>query len=116
MSTHLVKLKKLKALHDYILVTDMNFDTVTRSSGIIIQSLDKKIEGVHPRWGKVYEVGPDQKDVRPGQYVLVKHGRWTRGVDIQDDQGQRVLRRIDNDDILVVSDTPHEDEIINSGI
>ena len=94
----------------------MNFDMRTSLSGIIILSGDGKLEGIHARWAKVYAVGPKQQDVRVGQYVCVKHGRWTRGLEIQDDEGEKTIRRIDNDDILLVSDVPMQDESIGDNM
>jgi hypothetical protein len=110
------KINKIRALQDHVLVTDMNFDQRVTSSGIIIQNTDGKLEGIHARWGRVYAIGNKQKDVKVGQYVLVKHGRWTRGIEIEDTEGEHTLRRIDHNDILLVRDTPTVDEIIGRGL
>lgn len=110
------KIKSIRPLHDHVLVTDMNFKERVTSSGIIIQSTDGKLEGIHARWGRVYAVGKDQKDVQAGQYILVKHGRWTRGTLVEDSQGERTLRRVDKDDILLVSNEPMQDESLGQGI
>ena len=104
------KIKSIRPIHDHVLVTDMNFKERTTKSGIIIQSTDGKLEGIYARWGKVYAIGKDQKDVQPGQYILVKHGRWTRGTLIEDAEGEKIIRRIDTADILLVSDEPVLDE------
>ena len=106
------KIKSIRALHDHIIVADMNFDQKISHGGIIIPGSDGKLEGIHARWGRVYAVGPDQQDVRVGQYVCVSHGRWTRGLEIEDSNGNKTIRRIDNDDILLVSDEPMQDEIV----
>lgn len=110
------KIKSFKALQNYVIVTDMNFKEKVSHGGIIIQSTDGKLEGIHARWGRVYAVGDKQQDVRPGQYVLVKHGRWTRGTTIEDVEGEKVIRRIDAADILLVSDEPMQDETIGRGM
>ena len=110
------KIKSIRALHDHVLVTDMNFKDRVTSSGIIIQSTDGKLEGIHARWARVYAVGKDQKDVKPGQYILIKHGRWTRGTLIEDTEGEKTLRRVDNADILLVSDEPMQDETLGRGL
>jgi len=110
------KIKSIRAISDHVLVTDMNFDEKITHSGIIIPNSDGKLEGVHPRWGRVYAIGKDQKDIQIGQYVLVKHGRWTRGVDINDGEDVKTLRRIDTNDILLVSNEPMEDETIGEGL
>jgi hypothetical protein len=41
---------------------------------------------------------------------MVAHGRWTRGIDIEDENGPTTIRRIDPKDILLVSDIPMVDE------
>ena len=110
-----VEVKNLRPIRDHVLVTEMNFDQKLTSFGIIIQKLDMKSEGIHPRWGKVYAVGPEQKDVKVGQYIMVAHGRWTRGIKIKDNTGEHVVRRVDNNDILLVSDEPVVDDNIGQG-
>lgn len=105
-----IKLTTLRPLHDHILVVDMEFKERFTNSGIYIPSDDKTTQGVRPRWGKVYAVGPDQKEIQVGQWVCVSHGRWTRGVSIEDQSGSQMdIRRIDNNDILLVSDTKPND-------
>lgn len=110
------KIKSIKPLHDHVIVCDMNFDQKISHGGIIIPSGDGKLEGIHPRWGRVYAVGPKQQDIRVGQYICVKHGRWTRGAEIEDPTGTHTIRRIDAGDILLVSDTPVQDETIGNGL
>lgn len=112
------KIDSIRALNDHVIVTDMNFDQKISHGGIIIPNGDGKLEGIHARWARVYAVGPKQNDVRPGQYVCVKHGRWTRGLDIEDGEGIKTIRRVDNNDILLVSDDPMTDELVgdNMGI
>ncbi len=110
------RIKSIRAISDHIIVTDMNFDQKISHGGIIIPTGDRKLEGIHARWARVYAIGKDQNDVRVGQYVCVKHGRWTRGLDIEDDQGEKTIRRIDNNDILLVSDDPMVDETVGDNL
>jgi len=111
-----IKVDTFTALNDYVIVRDMNFDEKLSHGGIIILSGDKKLEGIHPRWGEVYAVGKNQQDIKVGQYVCVSHGRWSRGLDIEDDNGEQTIRRIDPKDILLVSDEAMEDEVIGDTI
>ena len=98
----------VSAIKNNVIVSDMTFGE-RQSRGGIIKLIDDGIEsGIHPRWGQVYSIGPDQKDVKVGEGVLVKHGRWTRGIDIIQHGKKRTIRRIDIDDILIVSDEPNE--------
>ena len=106
----------LRALHDTVLVEDMNFSGRTLTSGIILPSDNGKSSGIRPRWGRVYAVGPDHHDVQVGQWICVAHGRWTRGVTIQDPQGQHTIRRIDPRDILLVSDVEPDDDTMSDAV
>lgn len=108
-------MKRLKPIKDFILVTSMNFGERKLSSGLVLLGDDKKSSGIRARWGKVYAIGPDQKDVTPGQWVLVEHGRWTRGVKFEFDTDQYItLRRVDSKAIMLVSDEePKTDDVIS---
>lgn len=105
---HRVERAKIQTFHNNVLVYDMTFDQRTLNSGIILLNDNGKGYGIRPRWGKVYAVGPEQHDVKPDQWIMVAHGRWTRGIKIQDETGEKTLRRIDPNDILMVSDSPEQ--------
>jgi co-chaperonin GroES (HSP10) len=113
-----IKVNVVRPVKDHVIVCDMNFDARTSLSGIWIPSTNGKLEGIHPRWGKVYAVGAEQTEIKVGQWVCIKHGRWTRGLEIEDPSGEKTIRRIDNDDILLISDDPVADEVIadNMGV
>ncbi len=110
------KVKKILPLRDSIIVSDMTFEERISNGGIIILNDDMKSSGIRPRWAKVYAVGPDQKDVKVGQYILISHGRWTRGIKIEDDEGVRTIRKVDNNDILMVSDEPVNDQTMSDKV
>ena len=111
------RIHTLRALNDSVIVADMEFTGRTLSSGIIVHNDNGTTAGIRPRWGQVYAVGAEQQDVGVGQWVCVAHGRWTRGLDIEDDQGVKTIRRIDPADILLVSDTePGTDDTISEAI
>ena len=101
---------KIRAIQKNVLVHNMNFDERTTNGGIVLLKDDMKTIGVRPRWGQVYTVGSEETDVSPGQWVLIAHGRWTRGVKING----ITVHRIDNDDILLVSDEKPVDEQIGN--
>lgn len=111
------KVTSLQPLGDTVLVTEMNFEHRVTSSGIILPSDDGKNSGIRPRWGKVYSIGPQQKDVFVGQWVLIEHGRWTRGINVVDNNGERLtLRKVDNDAIMLVSDIPVIDDTMSDKV
>jgi co-chaperonin GroES (HSP10) len=108
---------QFKPLRDWVIATDMNFENRTLSSGLILLNDNGKSDGIRPRWGRVYAVGPEQTEVQEGQWICVAHGRWTRGVDIEDETGKHVIRRIDHKDILLVSDEePGADDTISEAV
>ena len=98
----------IRPIKDRVLVSDMDFGEQKTAGGIIINSDDGKAHGVKPRWGKVYAVGPEQKDVKVGEWVLIKHGRWTRGIDPIDDvdgvEVKTTIRMVENEAMLATSD------------
>jgi co-chaperonin GroES (HSP10) len=116
MSLEPVKIKALKPLKDYVMVSDMNFQERVTSTGIIIPSDNGKTQGIRPRWAQVYAVGPEQQDVRVGDWICVAHGRWTRGTTIEDSNGVHTVRRIDTNDILLVSDEQPSDDTMSDAI
>lgn len=111
------KIKSLKPLHDTILVRDMNFESRKLASGILLLGDDGKTDGIRPRWAKVYAIGNEQQDVTVGQWILLEHGRWSRGVKIEVDDEEFTIYRADPKAIIFVSDTePVEDEIISTAV
>ena len=99
----------VRAIKDHVLVRDMKFDQRITRGGIIVMNDDGKSEGIRPRWGKVYAVGPEQEDVAVDQWVLVAHGRWTRGIPVEEHGDVVTIRRVDINDILAVSDEQPSD-------
>ena len=96
---------KIIPIRDNVLVTDMNFDQRVSKGGIVLPSDDGKSEGVRHRWSRVWAIGPEQQDVRVGEWILVEHGRWTRGVIVELEDGTDItIRRVDLKGILMVTD------------
>jgi len=110
MSLVTYKANGIQAVSDHILIKNMEFNERLTTGGIIMQSDNGKSEGIRPRWGEVLAVGPKQKDVKVGEWILVKHGRWTRGLKVQVEDEEIDLRRVDPNDILAVSDEQQTDE------
>jgi hypothetical protein len=110
------KIQNFRALKDWVVVQDMQFDQRITTSGIILLNDNGKGNGIRPRWGRVYAVGPEQTSVQPGQWICVSHGRWTRGVEVEDQTGETTLRKIDPKDILLVSDEQPEDDTMSDAL
>jgi len=112
------KVDKLKFFKDHIIVSDMKFDERVTTGGIILMDDDKKSSGIRPRWAKIYGLGPDQTDpqLEIGKWILISHGRWTRGITVETPSGKQTLRKVDPNDILLVSDEPMEDETMSDKV
>ena len=95
---------EIKPLRDSIIVTDMSFESRQLSSGIVLLGDDGKTDGIRPRWARVYAIGPEQQEVSVGQWILVEHGRWSRGVKVIKNGEEIVIRRADPAAIIFVSD------------
>lgn len=104
-------------LGDNIIVKDMKFDGRITSTGIILPGDDGKDSGIRPRWAEVYAVGPEQRDVKVGQWVLISHGRWTRGIDLELENGEKLtIRKIDIKEMLLISDEPVSDDTMSDKV
>lgn len=93
----------IRPIHDRVIVRQMHFGEMVTKSGLILGSDDGKEHGIKPRWGKVYAKGHENKDeFNVGDWVLVEHGRWTRGFNMQlpDEDEVAVLRTVDASGIL----------------
>jgi co-chaperonin GroES (HSP10) len=113
---HRISQTQLRPLNNSVVVADMVFDERITSGGIVLLNDNGKGTGIRPRWAQVYAVGPEQKDVVVGQWICVAHGRWTRGIDIEDESGARTLRRIDPKDILLTSDVQPQDDTFSDAV
>lgn len=113
---HQINKAQLRALNKDVLVSEMSFDQRITQSGLILLNDNGTTLGIRPRWGQVYAVGPRQTDVRPGQWICVAHGRWTRGIEIEDETGQRTIRKIDPKDILLISETQPQDDTMSDAV
>jgi len=105
----------IKPLKKRVLVSDMHFGETKTKGGIILTDDDGSESGIHPRWGKVYAIGDQQEDVTVGQWVMVSHGRWSRGFKVKKEGVELEVRMIDENDILLVSDEEPEQNRTKAG-
>jgi hypothetical protein len=99
---------EIRPLRNSIIVTDMSFEGRQLASGIVLLGDDGKTDGIRPRWARVYATGPEQRDIRVGQWVLIEHGRWSRGTKIFKAGQELTIRRADPEAIIFVSDNKPE--------
>jgi len=105
---------KLVPLRDKVLVHNMHFGEQRSSGGLVILGDDGKDRGIYPRWGQVFAKGPENKEeFQVGDWILVEHGRWTRGISC-DNGGDEptVIRMVDNNCILMWDHEKPNDAVI----
>lgn len=96
---------KVVPIRDHVLVSDMEFGEQVTASGIVIKSDNGKSAGVKPRWGRVWAVGPEQKEVTVGEWICIEHGRWTRTIEVEQEDGSILeLRRVETAAIMMSAD------------
>lgn len=83
-------MSKLSAVGDNLLCINGDFGEKRLASGIYLLNDDAKETGIRARWFQVLSVGPDIKkrfgdDLKPGYWVIVKHGRWTTNMKLSID-------------------------------
>lgn len=96
---------KIKPLKNKILGR-VAFGEHRTESGIVISMNDNaKSSGIRPRWTKIWMVGEGVTDVKPGDWVLVEHGRWSFKISVKDDTGESIdFMQIDPNAIMVIND------------
>ena len=93
-----------RAFGNNVLVTDMHFGEQVTKSGIIIADDNGSTRGIYPRWAKVYDKGPNNKDeFTVGDWILIPHGRWTRSVKVETKTGEVEIRKVELESILATS-------------
>ena len=84
----------------------MEFGEEKTQSGIILKSDDGRVEGIKPRWGRVWAIGPEQNDVKVGEWVLMEHGRWSRAAEYENEDG--TITKIQKADVKAMLATADE--------
>ena len=115
-AVHRIDKHQLKPLKNAVIVGDMNFEERLSNGGIVWVKDNGKSSGIRPRWGRVYAVGPEQHDIKVDTWICVEHGRWTRGIEIEDETGKQTLRRVDPKDIMMESDDEPQDTTFSDAI
>lgn len=92
----------VRPIRNRVIVSGMEFGEQTTAGGIIISSDDGKDRGIKPRWGLVEAKGSENKDPYDiGDWILIEHGRWTRGFEVELEDGTvETMRTVEAESIL----------------
>jgi co-chaperonin GroES (HSP10) len=114
MSSYKILEGELIPIKDRVIVSDMSFDSITTKGGIILNSDNGKVHGIKPRWAKVYAKGKDNTDeYTVGDWILVEHGRWTRGVKIKTNHKEQVLQMVEAKSVMIWAKEKPEESYVN---
>lgn len=71
------------------------------ASGILVTSGDGN-QTTQPRWGEALFVGPDVREVKVGDFILVEAGKWTFGFYVDKER----YWKTDEDMVICAADEP----------
>lgn len=77
---------KIRAIGSNILAVTLEKGERKSAGGIVILDDNMKDHGIRPRWCQVYDVGSTSElkdDISKDDWILVAHGRWTHGVELE---------------------------------
>lgn len=116
LNINTISANDIAAVGNRVLVTDMHFGEQTTASGLILSSDDGKTRGIYPRWAKVHRKGPKNNDpYEVGEWILIEHGRWTRGVKLETEtDGEIEVRMVEAESVLAYSNEKPADVYIGA--
>lgn len=103
----------LNPISNRVIVRNMYFGEQKTKVGLIIRDDDGTSRGIYPRWAQVHKKGPNNTDpYNEGDWILIEHGRWTRGFNVDEGSGKQELRMVEAESILLWSDQKPDDVYI----
>ncbi len=75
----------MQAYPGKVIVHEMERGEQRSNSGIILGNDEARTAGIRARWAKIYALGDDIDELQVGDWILIEHGRWTRGIHYNDD-------------------------------
>ena len=98
-----VEFDTLSPVRGTVLVHNIEEGERRTKNGIIVLDDNGKERGIRERWAQVWMKHADIDEVEVGDWVLIKHGRWTRGIDVVGPNGVKVtIRKVDWPDAVIV--------------
>lgn len=97
-------------LSNKVLVSDIE-QGMRQIGRIIIPDDNGTAHGVRSRWAQVYAVGKDVTGINKGDWILIKHGRWTRSHTVNNETESFKVWGVEYPDgiLMVSSEKPNFD-------
>lgn len=105
-----VKANTITPLKSKVLVHRIEEGQRRTRGGVILLDDNGKEIGIRERWAQIYAVGAEVDDLSVGDWILIKHGRWSRGISLEIADTVTTIRQVDYPDaiLLVSKDCPIE--------
>lgn len=95
--------RRIKAYKNHVLAELVDKGMRLSKGGILIIDDDMQQQGIRPRWFRIYSAGSRTYDLKDGEYVLVQHGRWSRGFRINLEGEDKWLYKLDYPDAIMLA-------------
>lgn len=90
-----ITVEAFRPLKNNVFVTDLDSGPHATAAGIIIPDDNFSERGVHPRWARVWAIGPEVQDIEIGEWIYVQHARWTNSIDLAMPKGVVRIWRVE---------------------
>lgn len=78
-----IKVSNWRPMRGKVFVTALEEGVRLTKGGLLLPDDNGSINGIRPRWGQVHSIGDGVEGVNVGDWVLVKHGRWTQRISLE---------------------------------
>jgi len=100
---HFISCNNFRPLHDNVFVTDIEQGPTLSKGGLLLPDDNMTDRGIRDRWARIWAIGPEVIDLNVGEWVLVKHGRWTIGIDMNFKGERMTIWKIDYPEAILLA-------------
>lgn len=86
-SRNAIKAPNWRPLKGKVFVTALEEGVRLTKGGILLPDDNAKITGIRARWGQVHSVGEGVEGIAVGDWIMIKHGRWTQRITVEFEEG-----------------------------
>ena len=90
-----IKADGFRPLHENVFVTDLDNGLHITKGGIIRPDDNMQAQGIRPRWGRVWAIGPEVEDLEVDEWIYDEHARWTNAIDLRMPEGTVRVWRVE---------------------